>query len=267
MNRKAFYAALRKRHSGVFGTSLSGQQVKGIEGILDAFESHGDDSNKTLAYALATTYHETGRKMVPVREGFARSDKSARRIVRHRKYGKPAEPHAHVYYGRGQVQLTHMRNYKRSSEDAGVDLVKYPDKMLEPIISARVLIAGLIDGRWNGHNKGIGFYLPPHGRDDLRNARRTVNITDKWKLIAGYYRSFLKAIEAGLSGGTVPKRPPAPPMSTPPVSTLPEPAKPTPDEPAIEPPIMPPAKPPAKQAHPFVALLRALLALFKGQAT
>lgn len=198
MDRTVFFAAMRRRASGVFGTSLSQQQVDGITGILDAFATHGDGRDKTLAYALATAYHETGKRMVPVREGFAKDDTTARRIVAKRGYGKPAGKYGHVYYGRGQVQLTWLDNYTNSSADAGYDLVAYPDKMLDPVISARVLIRGLLDGRWNGQRKGIAFYLPTNGPDDLKNARRTVNITDKWELIGGYYAAFLAAIkEAG----------------------------------------------------------------------
>lgn len=195
MNRTTFYAALRRRGSGVFGTSISQQQVTGIEGILDAFVTHGDGRDKTLAYALATAYHETGARMVPVREGFAKDDATARRIVAKRAYGQPAGKYGHVYYGRGQVQLTWLPNYDKSSVDAKYDLVAYPDKMLDPVISARVLIKGLLDGRWNGKGQGIAFYLPTNGPDDVKNARRTVNITDKWELIGGYYKAFLAAIK------------------------------------------------------------------------
>ncbi|WP_419913372.1 hypothetical protein [Hoeflea sp.] len=100
------------------------------------------------------------------------------------------------------VRPTWKKNYERSSEDAGVDLVRYPDKALDPVIGARILIRGLLDGRWNGKGFGIQHYLTEVGQDDLRNARRTVNITDRWDLIAGYYHSFLKAIE---EAGGVPK--------------------------------------------------------------
>lgn len=219
MNREAFYASLRSRTSGVFGTSISQKQITGMEGILDAFTTHGDGRSKTLAYALATAYHETGGKMVPVREGFASSDASARRIVAKRAYGKPAGKYGHVYYGRGQVQLTWEANYKASSADASYDLVADPDKMLDPVISARVLIKGLLDGRWNGKGKGIAFYLPTGGPDDLKNARRTVNITDKWEKIGGYYMAFLKAIDA--AGGVPIANTPAAPVNHP----KPEPAK------------------------------------------
>ncbi|WP_454287072.1 glycoside hydrolase family 19 protein [Rhizobium arsenicireducens] len=212
MDRAKLFATLRRRDSGVFGTSLSQPQVDGINGILDAFASHGDRRKKTLAYALATVYHETGRRMVPVREGFARDDAGARRIVAKRAYGKPAGKYGHVYYGRGQVQITWIENYERSSLDAGYDLVAYPDKMLDPVISARVLVKGLIDGRWNGKGRGIAHYLPSDGPDDLKNARRTVNITDKWELIAGYYQAFLAAIEAA---GGVPVADPKPPAPVP----------------------------------------------------
>ena len=204
MDRAIFYASLRKRDSGVFGTSLSQSQVDGIEGILDAFEKVGDGKDDTLAYALATAYHETARRMVPVREGLASTDAGARRAVNNlarrrgpnsavAKYAKPQPPHGHVYYGRGHVQLTWKENYAKSSEDVGHDLVADPDKMLDPIISANLLIIGLLDGRWNGQGHGLRHYLD---RGDVRQARRTVNIMDKADQIAGYHNAFLAAIEA-----------------------------------------------------------------------
>jgi hypothetical protein len=202
MNKPAFYAALRKSKA-VFGTSLSQAQVQGIEGILTAFAAVGDGRATTLAYALATAYHETGRRMVPVREGFATTDAGARRAVNAlakrrgpnsavAKYAQPQPPYGHVYYGRGHVQLTWLDNYRKSSKDAGGDLVKDPDLMLDPVVSARVLVKGLLDGRWNGQRKGVAHYLP----HDLVQARRTVNVLDKAQEIAGYYRAFLAAIES-----------------------------------------------------------------------
>lgn len=204
MNRAAFYAALRSRGSGVFGTSLSARQVAGMEGILAAFDAVGDGKRDTLAYALATAYHETGARMVPVREGFASTDAGARaavnKLARQRgpksavaRYALPAGPHGHVYYGRGHVQLTWLDNYAESSADAGADLVKSPDLMLDPTISARVLFKGLLDGRWNGAGKGLRFYLD---KADFIGARRTVNGTDKAQAIAGYAAAFERALIA-----------------------------------------------------------------------
>lgn len=212
MNHAAFFTALRKRESGVFGTSLSQSQVDGINGILAAFETHGDGKCSTLAYALATAYHETGRRMVPVREGFASTDAGARRAVNRlasrrglnsavARYAKPRPPYGHVYYGRGHVQLTWKDNYAMSSADAGVDLVKNPDAMLDAVISSRVLIRGLMDGRWNGRGFGVSHYLP----QDPVQARRTVNVQDKARLIAGYYEAFDEALQ---SAGYTSSRPP-----------------------------------------------------------
>lgn len=228
MNHAKFFAGLRARGSGVFGTSLGQHQVDGINGILDAFASHGDGRADTLAYALATAYHETGGRMVPVREGFASTDAGARRAVNNlakqrgpnsavARYAQPQPPYGHVYYGRGHVQLTWIENYRRSSADAGVDLVKNPDAMLDPVISARVLIKGLLDGRWNGQGHGLRYYLD---KGDVRGARRTVNVLDKADMIAGYHRSFLRAFED--AGYSVPAAPPA--ASTPSPAPSPAPA-------------------------------------------
>ena len=228
MRRSEFFDALRRPEAGLFAGSLTQDQVAGIEGILDAMQVVGDNRCKTLAYALATAYHETGRKMVPVREGFAASDEAAIRAVaalaRKRgpgsapsRYGQPTGPHSKAYYGRGHVQLTWRENYARSSEDAGVDLERDPDAMLDPVVSARILIKGLIDGRWNGARRGIAHYLPDRGDDDLKDARRTVNGTDRWDAIAGYYKAFLAAIEAGggWSAEPVEAEEPAPAESVP----------------------------------------------------
>lgn len=193
LNESKLFDALRT--SRILGGKISQSEVNGITGILRAFDKYGDGRKKTLAYALATAFHETGGMMVPVREGFARTDWAARRIVAKRKYGKPAGPYGHVYYGRGHVQLTWLENYRVTGREIGEDLIQFPDLMLDPIISARVLIQGLIDGRWNVIKYGIKHYLPDDGRDNLRDARRTVNLTDKWDIIGGYYRVFLECIE------------------------------------------------------------------------
>ncbi|MGI9402480.1 MAG: glycoside hydrolase family 19 protein [Rhizobiaceae bacterium] len=195
MKRAIFYDFIRSAVSGIFGGRLGRGQVSGIEAILDAFARYGDGRSKTLAYALATAYHETGTQMVPVREGFAKTDQHARAIVSGKKYGKEGKK-GQVYYGRGHVQLTWEKNYRMTGERLGIDLVSNPDRMLEPELSARVLVEGLIDGRWNGDGFGINHYLPDDGADDLEGARRTVNITDKWNIIAAHYRVFLSAIEA-----------------------------------------------------------------------
>lgn len=193
IDRAKFFAHLRSGAAPMFGKSLSKAQVAGMEGILDGFAVTGDGRDKTLAYGLATARREVGAGMVPVREGFKRTDAEARAYaLRHyaSEYGKPAGPWGHVYYGRGYVQLTWLDNYER--EGIAAD----PDKALEPTFAAELMFKGLLDGRWNGDGKGLAFYLPTGGPDDLKNARRTVNITDHWEEIAGFHRQFMAVIGA-----------------------------------------------------------------------
>lgn len=223
MNKKAFFQEIRR---SLFDGKISQAQVDGIEGLLRAFDLVGDRDQDSLAYGLATAFHETGRRMAPVREGFAKTDAGARRAVANlaakrgpksavARYAKPAGPYGHVYYGRGYVQLTWLDNYASSSRDAGIDLVLNPDAMLDPVISARVLFAGLLDGRWNAQGKGLDYY---EGDDDFLSdaeaaeARRTVNVKDKAALIAGYHRKFYDALTAAgwKAGGVAPAAPPAP---------------------------------------------------------
>ncbi len=49
IDRKILYAAVRRRASGIFGTSLTQGQVDGVTGILDAFATHGDGAASILA--------------------------------------------------------------------------------------------------------------------------------------------------------------------------------------------------------------------------
>lgn len=222
MDRSRFFAALRSRGFKGFGTSLTQSQVNGINGILDAFVVAGDGRDKTLAYGLATARREVGSGMVPVREGFKNTDAEARAYVAknfpNKSYSKPKPPFGHVYYGRGIAQLTHDYNYEAEG------ILANPDKALEPKWAAELLFRGLLDGRWNGAGKGIAHYLPTNGKDDLKNARRTVNVTDHWQEIGDYYTAFLKAIR---DAGGVPKAVEAKPS---PVPSQPSPA-PKPAEP------------------------------------
>lgn len=191
MDRATFYTALRRSSIPGFST-LSQSQVNGMEGILNAFPIVGDRRIKTLAYGLATARREVGAGMVPVREGFKKTDAEARAYVKRQGYKYAKEINGHVYYGRGLVQLTWDYNY----EEEGI--LNNPDKALEPKWAAELLFKGIMDGRWNKLGKGLIHYLPDGGPDDLKNARRTVNVLDHWQEIADYYKKFvLVIVEAG----------------------------------------------------------------------
>jgi hypothetical protein len=192
-----FYDYVRR---APFGGRLSQTQVDGITAILAAWTGTDD---RHLAYILATAFHETGGKMQPVREGFARTDAGARRAVAGRRYAR--EYGGHVYYGRGLVQLTWRANYARMGEALGLPLETQPDLLLDMAISATVLVKGMVDGMFTGH-KLTGYFNA--NVDDPEGARRIVNGTDKASLIAGYHKNFLDSLKAA-------RRPEAGPATAP----------------------------------------------------
>lgn len=192
LNRDTFFAYARK---APFGGRLTEAQVEGTAAILDAWEELAApaDHLKQLAYVLATAFHETGGKMQPVREGFAKSDSAARKILSGRAYVKADPKTGHSYYGRGLVQLTWSTNYRRVGERLGVDLYRNPDLALDLKMSAKILVIGMIEGIFTG--KRLTDYFSG-GIADSVAARRIINGTDKKDLIAGYYNQFLGALDA-----------------------------------------------------------------------
>jgi putative chitinase len=186
MDRAAFYAAVRA--SRLFGGSLGQRQVDGIEYMLTAADHRGTPP-KFLAYILATAWHETARTMQPIEElGQGKG----------RRYGVPTGPYGHVYFGRGLVQLTWLSNYRRAGEAIGVDLVKFPERALDPGNATLILFEGMEQGWFTG--KKLADYVGPN-RADYRNARRIVNGTDRAEAVARLAAAFEAALSsAGYTG-------------------------------------------------------------------
>jgi predicted chitinase len=217
MNRSAFYASVRERASGIFGTSLSQAQVTGVEAILDEAERRGTPPQH-LAYILATAYHESAHTMQAVRETLATTDDGAIRALESAwKRGKlpwvktpywRKDANGKSWFGRGLVQITHHPNYSKLGLLIGVDLVKDPSKALELSTAVKILFVGMELGSFTG--KSLSDYISD-GRADYEGARRIVNGTDKAALIAGYAKAFEKALcDAGYTPakgdvGTAPK--------------------------------------------------------------
>lgn len=196
MDRATFFAFAR---NAPFGGRLTQAQVSGVERLLDVWATDGSGDTRHLAYVLATVFHETGGRMVPVRETFASSDAQAiRRLDAAWAAGRLPQvktPYWRAgWFGRGDVQVTHEVNYRKVGKAIGVDLVADPGKLLDPVISARATIVGMRDGLFtNGHRLHRYFSASV---DDPEGARRIVNGTDKRRLIAGYHRNFLDALKA-----------------------------------------------------------------------
>lgn len=228
MNRAAFYDALRKRDSGVFGTNLSQGQVDGCEILIDAALARRLPLND-FAYCLATTYHETAHTMQPIHERGKRAyfDKYEPGTRIGKVLGNTVPGDGYRFRGRGDVQLTGRRNYALASKKLGVDFLAFPDRALEPKLAAEILFAGMEEGWFTGRDLSDFIDdLDEEDAEDLREfieARRVVNGTDKARLIGEYALAFERALRAaGYSPTEAPEKPvdaPEPvPVPTPPAA-------------------------------------------------
>lgn len=188
INKKRFFDSVRKE---LFGGKLTQSQVSCMEATIDEWNKRGLVDLRWLAYMFATAYHEVGKRMIPVREGFATTDAGARKVVAKRKYGKPDFITEQVYYGRGLVQLTWADNYKKMGSILDVDLYRNPDLALDPNIASQIMFEGMIRGTFTG--KKLSDYFNDK-KTDWVNARKIINALDKAELIAGYAKKFYVAL-------------------------------------------------------------------------
>ena len=175
----------------LFRGSLSPNQSNGVDALLSAWAETGVNDNRQLAYLLATVYHETGRMMQPLREGFAKDDAGARAAVASRSYGVEDPTTGQVYYGRGLIQLTWAGNYRRVGEAIGLDLYRNPDLALDGHTAAKIAALGMVEGLFSGRSLKSYFNALT---DDPVGARQIINGSDRAELIAGYHATFLSAL-------------------------------------------------------------------------
>ncbi len=100
--------------------------------IAKALQDEGILNSNVLAYALATVEHETAGTFEPLAEYYGRL--SARRLG----YEGGTD-----YFGRGFIQLTHLRNYRIIGQRIGMgdQLAAHPDLASTPEVAAKVLAA------------------------------------------------------------------------------------------------------------------------------
>jgi len=229
MKKADFYAALRRRDSGVFGTSLSKAQVDAVEALIAVMIGW---PTAWVAHVLAEVYHETGGGMVPVKETVYRPSKDrnpsdATVIARlDRAWARGQLPWVKKpywrsgWFGRGQIQLTHEDNYIKGGALVGVDLVSNPDRALELQVSAEIAAEGCRVGLFTG--KSLSDYDGPEGYDHY-NARAIVNGDKRanGSKVASYARAFEVALQ-GAEWGAAPPVPPDVEPVAPPVIPTPE---------------------------------------------
>lgn len=190
IDRTMFFPAVR---SSLFGGDLDQKQVDGMNAILASWEETHDPIMPRLAYVLATAYHEARLpplwrpEMQPVEE-YGKGHGLP--------YGNPDPVTGQIYYGRGLVQLTWKTNYERMGEIVGAALLSHPERALEPELSTRILIEGMVRGTFTG--KALKDYFPPGGTPDFVGARRIINGTDKAAEIAEHAEKFNAALQASV---------------------------------------------------------------------
>ncbi len=193
MNRAKFYETFRAKSGG----RLTAEQVRGTDAILDAVAGL---PLSWQAYALATAYHETNGKMLPVVEAYWLSEAWRKKNLRY-----------YPYHGRGYVQITWLENYKKADAElaaAGIikpgELHKNLDLALRPDVAAFIMRRGMEEGWFAGTSDGkrhtFARHLPSKGvatRDQYMAARRIINGTDKADLIEDYAQWFERALRDG----------------------------------------------------------------------
>jgi len=191
-DRTRFFAGYRSR----FGR-LSQEQVEGLEELLAGMESDPEVTDiQVMAYMLATVKHETADRFKPITEYGSRSyfnrydpvlaDTEARRR-RARDMGNAREGDGYRYRGRGYVQITWKKNYRKLGGALGYDLASDPDLALRPEVAYAIMSYGMRKGAFTGLK--IGDFVAS-GRADYYNARQVINGHDKAAEIKGYAEDF-----------------------------------------------------------------------------
>ena len=129
---------------------------------------------RQVAYMLATAKHETANTFAPIEEyGKGKG----------LPYGKPDRKTGLVYFGRGYVQLTWVKNYQTMGTVLGLPLYTQPDLALRYDVAYKIMSSWMTHGTFTGVS--LSRYIN-EGKTDYLNARKIINSLDKADLIAGY---------------------------------------------------------------------------------
>jgi len=223
-NRKLFFVEARKHFIG-----LNQGQVDGCNAIMDALEADQVTDLRQIAYVFCTAEAEVGANLLPVREGFAKTDAEARKIAAKlisehglKNYAAVDPRTGFSYYGRGYPQLTWYDNYAKCGTELKIDLVGNPDLMLIPQIAARVMVRGMIKGLFT-KGETLSKYFNSQVTD-WPGARRIINGADRADFIATLGRLWFAIVRAeGVVslGAWVAPAGPVPPVITGPVPPVP----------------------------------------------
>ncbi|WP_457564766.1 carboxypeptidase [Caminibacter sp.] len=147
-----------------------------IDAIIEECYHQDVKKAEAIQYILATVKHETNDTFKPVKEAYWLSEGWRKRNLRY-----------YPYYGRGLVQITWEKNYKKFTKlvnerfGTNQDFVKNPDLVLKEKYAIFILVYGMKYGIFTG--KKISDYFNDNGSNFIA-ARRIINGKDKAKKIA-----------------------------------------------------------------------------------
>lgn len=185
MDRRAFFEYLRPK------VNLTTQNVQGLSKILDFAEVH-EVKAVDMPYILATAWWETAQTMQPVAEAYWIPNAEAWR-KKHLRYWP--------WYGRGYIQTTWEKNYKKIWELLGKTGPVDPDAFLTDEIAIPALFLGMQNGVYTG--KDLDDFIDnidESDDEDLREfiaARHIVNGSDKALTIGKLALMFERALKKG----------------------------------------------------------------------
>jgi hypothetical protein len=164
-----FFNAVRPLFSG----RMTQAQVDGIKRIINYRDtSYRGVTNAQLAYILATCFHETARRMTPIKEMGSAAYLNSK-------------PYKEKYCGRGLCQITWQKNYEKYNINPPEDALTWP-------VALHVTFDGMVRGQFTG--KKLSDYISGSHVDYI-GARRIINGVDRASLIAGYAQTFQAALK------------------------------------------------------------------------
>jgi len=157
---------------------------------------------KHIAYMLATAKLETAHTFNPINEYGGNSyfermydpilGKDDNRKQMAKDHGNMDQGDGVKYHGRGFVQLTWKKNYKKMEEKFGLDLINHPEKALDHEVAMKIMIYGMEEGSFT--DKKLTDYING-SKTDYLNARRIINGTDRASDIKDYAEKIEKCLK------------------------------------------------------------------------
>lgn len=191
------------------GESVKGSLRRMFKSISEYYSNEKRCCNKYhIAYMLATAKLETGHTFDPVEEAnwlswsvrknyfeemydpILGKNENRRKMARDNE--NTTQGDGEKYFGRGYVQLTWKKNYRKMQEKFKVDLINKRENALNHELAIKIMIYGSEQGIFTGAK--LSTFIND-SKKDYYNARRVINGTDEAAKIEGYAEKIEKCLK------------------------------------------------------------------------